>query len=58
LETAHEGTAAAKAAGLFCVGTPELNGNADFHLKSLTEQPIIPLLEQMDRLKRQKLGVS
>jgi putative hydrolase of the HAD superfamily len=58
LETAPEGTAAAKAAGLFCVGTPELNGNADFHLKSLTEQPIIPLLEQMDRLKRQKLGVS
>ena len=58
LETAPEGTTAAKAAGLFCVGTPDLNGQADFHLKSLTEQPIIPLLEQMDRLKRQKLGVS
>jgi beta-phosphoglucomutase-like phosphatase (HAD superfamily) len=58
LETSHDGTQAAKAAGLFCVGTPDLNGNADFHLTSITEQPIIPLLEQMDRLKRRQLGVS
>lgn len=58
LETSRDGTKAAKAAGVFCVGTPDLNGNADFHLTSITEQPIIPLLEQMDKLKRAQLGVS
>jgi beta-phosphoglucomutase-like phosphatase (HAD superfamily) len=55
LETAPEGVQAAKAAGLFCVGTPELNGEADYHLKSLTEHPLLHLLEQMDRAKRKRL---
>jgi beta-phosphoglucomutase-like phosphatase (HAD superfamily) len=56
LETAIEGVKAAKAAGVFCVGTPELNGEVDYHLKSFTEHPIIHLLEQMDRVKRKRLS--
>jgi beta-phosphoglucomutase-like phosphatase (HAD superfamily) len=53
-ETTLEGVRAAKASGVFCVGTPELNGESDFHLDSLIEQPILILLEEIDRLKRQK----
>jgi beta-phosphoglucomutase len=55
LETAPEGVQAAKAAGIFCVGTPELHGEVDYHLKSFTEHPVLHLLEQMDRVKRKQL---
>jgi len=51
-ETSLGGVRAAKAAGIFCVGTPELNGEADFHLSSFTEKPLLALLEEIDRLKR------
>jgi len=54
-ETSPGGVRAAKAAGVFCVGTPELNGAADFHLTSFTERPLLALLEEIDRLKRGRL---
>jgi beta-phosphoglucomutase-like phosphatase (HAD superfamily) len=57
LEVAPEGVQAAKAAGVFCVGTPELNGEVDYPLKSFTEHPVLHLLEQMDRVKRKQLGL-
>ncbi len=56
LETNLDGVKAAKAAGIFCVGTPELNGEADYHLKSFTEHPLLHVLEQMDRVKRKLIS--
>jgi beta-phosphoglucomutase-like phosphatase (HAD superfamily) len=58
LETAAEGAQAAQAAGVFCVGTSELNGMVDYHLRSFIEHPLLHLLEQMDRAKRKKLAGS
>lgn len=55
LETTVEGAQAAKVAGIFCVGTSDLNGMADYHLRSFIEHPLLHLLEQMDRAKRRKL---
>ena len=55
LETAPEGVQAAKAAGLFCVTPPELKGQADFTLNSITEFHLLELLERMDRAKRDQL---
>ena len=54
-ETSEEGVQGAKAAGLFCVGLPSMNGLVDYHLKSFLEHPLIHMLEQMDRAKRKKL---
>jgi beta-phosphoglucomutase-like phosphatase (HAD superfamily) len=56
LETDADGVKAAKAAGIFCVGTPDLDGEVDYHLKSFIEHPLLHLLEQMDRVKRKRLS--
>jgi beta-phosphoglucomutase-like phosphatase (HAD superfamily) len=52
LETDEAGVKAAKDAGLFCVGTPELGATADFTLGSFLESPLIQTLEKIDRKKR------
>jgi beta-phosphoglucomutase-like phosphatase (HAD superfamily) len=55
-ETALEGVAAAKAAGVFCVGmTPEVDGQADMKMASFLDSPLIHVLEKIDQKKRQKL---
>jgi len=51
-ETNLEGLRAAKRAGIFCVGTPELEGHADFVLGSILEGSLLQMLESIDRLKR------
>jgi len=55
LETDRLGVQAAKAAGLFCVGTPELAGMADMILDSFIGKPLIQTLENIDRKKREQL---
>ncbi len=58
LETDPLGVQAAKAAGLFCVGTPELAGVADFTMNSFIEKPLIHTLETIDRQKREQLKMK
>jgi beta-phosphoglucomutase-like phosphatase (HAD superfamily) len=57
LETDILGVQAAKAAGLFCVGTPELAGHADMTLDSFIQKHLIHTLENIDRKKRAQLGM-
>jgi|GEM_PF-1264956 len=57
LETDPFGVQAAKAAGLFCIGTPELAGKADMTLDSFIQRPLIHTLENIDRHKRANLGM-
>jgi beta-phosphoglucomutase-like phosphatase (HAD superfamily) len=58
LETDGAGLQAARDAGLFCVGTPEMGDRADFTLDSLLESPLIQTLERIDRKKRALLSQS
>ncbi len=53
LETSQEGIDAAKGAELFCV-TMEGCPKGDFVLPSFMGRKMIPLLEEMDKMKRQK----
>ncbi len=58
LETASEGVLAAKAAGLFCVTMTGENLKADYELESFIGEPIIFLLEKIDRVKRYQITKS
>jgi putative hydrolase of the HAD superfamily len=51
-ETTLEGLKAAKKAGIFCVGTPELEGHADLVMGSILRGSLLQTLENIDRLKR------
>lgn len=55
LETAREGVQAARHAGVFCVFMKDRGLMGDYELESLTGEPIIFLLEKIDRVKRKQL---
>jgi putative hydrolase of the HAD superfamily len=57
-ETTLDGVKAAKAAGIFCVGGPDLKDQADLTLDSFLEAPLIHTLETIDRHKREKFPKS
>jgi beta-phosphoglucomutase-like phosphatase (HAD superfamily) len=57
LETAHEGVEAARHAGLFCITMTGTGLLADYELESFTGEPIIFLLEKIDRVKRNQLEI-
>lgn len=57
-ETNVDGVKAAKEAGIFCVGTPELKDHADMTLDSFIERPLIHMLEGIDKIKRAKMGIA
>jgi beta-phosphoglucomutase-like phosphatase (HAD superfamily) len=58
LETAPEGVQAARHAGLFCVAMKGQGLLADYELESFTGEPLIFLLEKIDRVKRRQLELS
>ncbi len=58
LETEHEGLEAARHAGLFCITMKGTGLMADYELDSFTGEPIIFLLEKIDRVKRKQLEIS
>jgi len=55
-ETTAEGVQAAKAAGVFCVGLPHLKNQADLVLHSFIEEPILQVLERIDKEKRSRFN--
>ena len=58
-ETTLVGVRAAKTAGIFCVGMPpEANREADMKLESFLNFPLLQLLEIIDKLKREQLGLK
>lgn len=58
-ETSLAGVRAAKAAGVFCVGMPpEADQEADMKLESFLNFPLLQVLENIDKLKRQRLGLK
>ncbi len=57
-ETTLDGVNAAKEAGIYCVGTPDLKSHVDMVLNSFIEGPLIHTLEIIDRKKREKLGMK
>jgi beta-phosphoglucomutase-like phosphatase (HAD superfamily) len=58
LETAPEGVQAARYAGLFCVTMRGQGLHADYELDSFTGEPLIFLLEKIDRVKRRQLEIG
>ncbi|HUO58893.1 MAG TPA: HAD hydrolase-like protein [bacterium] len=57
-ETTVDGVKAAQAAGIFCVGMPPgVDGQADMTMVSFLGEPLLHVLEKIDKSKRIKFGI-